>query len=183
MEFRLTYRGPLKGNAATVIDKQLLRRSFHLQLKQLWGQEPLKSTEDLLKQKAVTTSSVIFELDGFKFAPLITERIYLHAELEVLLLRPEQKGFILTGGGDIDNRLKTLLDSLRMPRNSQELPKGDKPNKEENPFFCLLEDDSLVTSVSISADQLLEPIDQGHVLAIIKVKTVQTRGTWQNSGF
>ena len=182
MEFRLTYRGPLKGNAVTVDDKQRLRRSFHPQLKQLWNVEPLKSREDLLMEQAVTGSSVIFDRAGFKFAPLITERLFLHAELEVLLLRPEPKGFILTGGGDIDNRLKTLLDSLRMPRNSQELPKEDKPNEDEKPFFCLLEDDSLVTSVSVSTDHLLEPIDPGHVLAIIKVKTIQTRDTWKNSG-
>lgn len=182
MEFRLTYRGPLKGNAATVEDKQRLRPAFHLQLKQLWSQEPLKSREDLLANQSVIVSSVIVELAGFKFVPLITERIFLHAELEVLLLRPEPKGFILTGGGDIDNRLKTLLDSLRMPRHPQELPKDDKPTESEKPFFCLLEDDSLVTSVSVSADQLLEEIDPGHVLAIIKVKTVQTRDTWKNSG-
>lgn len=181
MEFRLTYRGPLKGNAVTVEDKQRLRRSFHPQLKQLWNLEPLKSREDLLMEQTVTVS-VIFDRAGFKFAPLITERLFLHAELEVLFLRPELKGFILTGGGDIDNRLKTLLDSLRMPRNSQELPRDDKPNEDEKPFFCLLEDDSLVTSVSVSTDQLLEPIDPGHVLAIIKVKTVQTRDTWKNSG-
>jgi len=182
MEFRLTYRGPLKGNNAKAKDKQQLRRSFHLQLKQLWSQEPLKSREDLLAKQDVMASSVIFEHAGFKFAPLISKRLFLHAELEVLLLRQEQKGVILTGGGDIDNRLKTLLDSLRMPHNSQELPKGDKPTEYEKLFFCLLEDDSLVTSVSVSADQLLEPMDPGHVLAIIKVKTVKTCDTWQNSG-
>lgn len=182
MEFRLTYRGPLKGNAATVEDKQLLRRSFHSQLKQLWSLEPLKSRADLLAEQTVMPSSVIFDRVGFKFAPLISERLFLHADLEVLFLRPEPKGFILRGGGDIDNRLKTLLDSLRMPHNLQELPKDDKPNDSECPFFCLLEDDSLVTSVSVSADQLFEPIDPGHVLAIIKVKTVRTRDAWQNSG-
>ncbi len=181
MEFRLTYRGPLKGNAVTVEDKQHLRRSFHAQLKHLWTLEPLKSRPELLMDQNVTVS-VIFARGGFKFAPLITERLYLHVELEILFLRPEPKGFIVTRGGDIDNRLKTLLDGLRMPRNSQELPNGDKPNENETPFFCLLEDDSLVTSVSVSTDHLLEPIDPGHVLAVIKVKTVRTRDIWKNSG-
>ena len=181
MEFRLTYRGPLKGNAATIEDKQQLRRSFHAQLKQLWSLEPLKSRPDLLMDQKVTPS-VIFECGGFKFAALITQRLFLHAELQILFLRPEPKGFIVTGGGDIDNRLKTLLDSLRMPRDSQELPKVDKPKESETPFFCLLEDDSLVTSVSVSTDQLLEPIHPGHVLAIIKVKTVRSQDIWKNSG-
>jgi len=108
MEFRLTYRGPLKGNNAKVEDKQRLRRWFHCQQKQLWSQEPLKSRGDTLATQDVTASSAIFEHTGFKFAPLITERLFLQSELEVLLLRPEQKGFILTGSGDTDNRLKTL---------------------------------------------------------------------------
>ena len=43
MEFRLMYRGPLKGNAVTVEDKQRLCRSFDPQLKQFWSLEPLKS--------------------------------------------------------------------------------------------------------------------------------------------
>ena len=32
---------------------------------------------------------------------------------------------------------------------------------DENPFFCLLEDDSLITSVSITTDRLLIPQDSG----------------------
>jgi len=56
-----------------------------------------------------------------------------------------------------------------MPRDSQEMPKDDKPTEDEKLFFCLLEDDSLVTSVSVSADQLLEPLESGHVSVIIKV--------------
>jgi hypothetical protein len=34
------------------------------------------------------------------------------------------------------------------------------PAEDEDPFFCLLEDDSLITKVSIETDMLLEPVSQ-----------------------
>lgn len=51
--------------------------------------------------------------------------------------------------GDIDNRLKTLFDALRLPNQTNELVGYDNPAPDENPFFCLLEDDSLITHVSV----------------------------------
>jgi hypothetical protein len=57
-------------------------------------------------------------------------------------------------GGDIDNRIKVLFDGLRMPEHTPEL--GGVPLEvDENPFFCLLEDDSLITSVTVTTDRLL----------------------------
>lgn len=36
--------------------------------------------------------------------------------------------------GDIDNRIKTLLDALRKPKDISELPKVDLPGDGEDPF-------------------------------------------------
>jgi hypothetical protein len=59
--------------------------------------------------------------------------------------------------GDLDNRLKILFDALRMPKpNSKELPPNAVPDDTEHPFFCLLEDDALITRVSIESDRLLD---------------------------
>ena len=47
-----------------------------------------------------------------------------------------------------------------------------------NPFYCLLEDDSLVTKVSVESEQLLRPARPDEVVAIISVhvkKTVLSR--------
>jgi hypothetical protein len=47
-----------------------------------------------------------------------------------------------------------------------------------DPFFCLREDDSLVTKVSVESEQLLRPAEPDEVLAIISVhvkKTVLSR--------
>jgi hypothetical protein len=108
------------------------------------------------------------------------------AELQVVLLRPEPPGRLITQGGDIDNRVKTLFDSLTMPRHpAQDLPAGITPTADEAPFFyCLLEDDNLVTAVDVRTDQLLEPgVDPSEIEATIVVKTRTFAKAWGNSAF
>ena len=103
------------------------------------------------------------------------------AELSLTLLRPEPPGNLLTQGGDIDNRLKTLFDALTMPRHANALPVGAKPEEGEMPFFCLLEDDNLVTSVQVRTEQLLEPeCDSSVVELFIFVRTRISRQTYGN---
>jgi hypothetical protein len=63
----------------------------------------------------------------------------------------------MTNGGDIDNRVKVL----KVPRECNEIPKEQGPEKDEEPFFCLLEDDSLITKVAITTDRLLTPTENG----------------------
>jgi hypothetical protein len=183
MEFILTYKGPLKGNSSTVQHKQNLRRNFHKQLKMLWSQEPLSSSQVLIPNQENSIEATKLQIGNFTFVPLITQRLYLFSELDVLFLRPGPRGSIIYIGGDIDNRLKTLLDSLRAPKSVQELPRDDKSSADESPFFCLLEDDALVTSVSVSADQYLESCAPEDPLVIIKVRIKKTRSTWNNSDF
>jgi hypothetical protein len=95
--------------------------------------------------------------DGYRFIPLVRRELSLICSIRVLFLRPDQPGDVLRSG-DIDNRLKTLFDALRLPKNKDELGGYDAPGVDENPFFCLLEDDSLITDVSVETDLLLAPI-------------------------
>jgi hypothetical protein len=56
--------------------------------------------------------------------------------------------------------------------------------KNEKPFFCLLEDDNLISKVSINSDRLLSSTaDKNYVCLIIKVKTRRISGTWGNLRF
>jgi hypothetical protein len=98
-------------------------------------------------------------------------------------LRPEAPGSVITQGSDIDNRLKTLFDSLRMPKNLNELPSGISPSDIDNPFFCLLEDDNLITKVSVTTDRLLR-IDsqQNDVLLVIHVVIKRLKDMIVSSG-
>src|SRR5262249_16408835 len=130
MEFILTYEDQLKANGRKE-DKQAIRRKVHRQLSTLWNQLPLLNHREYLNEKSPV--SIIRPLGGFRFAPLVSERLSLVAELSVTFLRPEPPS-IITQGGDIDNRLKTLLDALRMPKVVTEIPPGDSPKGDEDPF-------------------------------------------------
>jgi hypothetical protein len=77
----------------------------------------------------------------------------LRCSLDVLLLRPADERFILKRG-DIDGQVKTLFDALRIPENADETG-GATPEADEDPFYCLLSDDRLITEVRVIDDQLL----------------------------
>ena len=184
MKLVLHYRGKLNANGKPD-HKHDLRKHFHQQLATLWQQEPLCEQPYLLKGKTEDNKlSLLRPLGPFLFAPLITNELNVVAELSITLLRPESPGHLITQGGDIDNRLKTLFDALTMPRHENALPKEAVPNKNETPFFCLLEDDNLVTAVAVRTEQLLEPnVDSSHVDLFINVTTNTTRQTYKNLSF
>jgi len=94
------------------------------------------------------------------------------AGLKIPLLRPKPTGKIVTQSGDIDNRLKTLLDALKMP-DPGSLPRGASPNSDESPFFCLLQDDNLITSLDVTTDRLLDSSSTIHydLLLLVHVQT------------
>jgi hypothetical protein len=67
----------------------------------------------------------------------------------------EERDYVLQGG-DIDGRIHVLFDGLRMFRDGNDLPSRDAaPDADENPFFCLLQDDTLVSDVKIDTGGLL----------------------------
>jgi len=181
MEFRLIYEGPLHGQGARSSHKWEIRRALHPQLARLWSEHPLRDVAGTLLAfpPRPGKASVIVEKGGLRFAPLVTPRLNLYAELSVLLFRQQPRGAIITDGGDIDNRLKTLLDGLRVPRGANEGRTTHAPDDPE-PFFCLLEDDSLVSRVSVESEQLLRSAQPDEVLAIISVHVKKTVLTHDN---
>lgn len=106
--------------------------------------------------------------------------MYLIANIDIIFLRSEPPGSIVTKG-DIDNRIKTLIDSLRKPAPS-EVPEDDAPKDDEIPYFyCLLEDDSLITSLAVTTDRLLEPVsDPSEVILLIHVHVKVSQATIDN---
>jgi hypothetical protein len=100
-----------------------------------------------------------------------------------LFLRPAAAGDLFKDGGDIDNRIKTLLDALRIPK-KEELPDDWVPTDTEKPFHCLLEDDKLLSRFSVDTDRLLIP--QKHeqdVSLVITVSLAASKGTMDNGDF
>ncbi len=172
LSFTLSYDGslPSAGNATRVPDKQKLRRAFHPQLRTWWETGPLAATlADIgssLWQTFVVSRLAVDT--GFTFLPVVARFLNVACELDILLLKPEEPGKFISNAGDLDNRLKLLFDALRVPASKDEIPSGDKPQTGESPhFFCLLEDDALITKVSIRADRLLVPLRGQHDIRLL----------------
>lgn len=87
------------------------------------------------------------------YTPLIRASLNLACELDILFLRQEDPGALVTQGGDLDNRIKTLLDALRMPTEAEQ----ERAPPDEDHMFCLLENDSLVSALDVGTDRLLLP--------------------------
>lgn len=118
MRFSLTYSGKLPS-AGTPNDKDQIRQQLHPQLKEFWRHDPLSMYPHYLQPAVSGGISVLMQVNGHFYAPLVSNRLHLLAELDILMLRPERPGGIVTSGGDIDNKLKTLLDALGMPTSQQ----------------------------------------------------------------
>lgn len=156
MEFKLTYQGKLTSTRTGPIDgkaahKHDIRQRFHKQLKRWWGINPV-----LIFQAKASGIDEVVEAP-FRWAPLVKPGRHMNCSISILYLRNGARGYVLSNA-DIDNRIKTLIDALKMPRPS-ELPTGAAPAADENPFFVLLSDDNLVTHLSVETDVLLEPTD------------------------
>jgi hypothetical protein len=182
MRFRLHYRGELRANGNPK-HKWELRSIFHGQLKLLWQQEPLTGIGQYIDPSYRPSDCYLGISRGKRtFHPIVSERIWTIAELDILMLRPGDPGSIAVGGGDIDNRLKTLLDSLRVP-DSTDSSKCPLPDDETN-VFCLLQDDKLITRLAVETDRLLDPTagKPNEVLLVVKVHVLASSGRFCNIG-
>ena len=116
------------------------------------GHGPFLSLED---HKHTQTDALAKQFNGY--VPIVVPYWGMICELDVLFLRAEPIEGLMNhsaGGGDIDNRMKTLLDSLSIPRPGQQsIP--DPADPDPDPMFVLLADDSLITSVKVSTGRLL----------------------------
>ena len=172
MEFRLVYEGPLPSGSrkhAHVAEKHAIRRALHPQLRQLWLTHP--ALEGTRANRHFVEEHLLpkHRLGGFRFVPLVSATFNLVCSLDILFLRPESPGSLVQSG-DLDNRIKVLFDGLRLPGSADELG-GAAPGDEEDPFYCLLEDDCLVAGFQVTSDRLLKGGPSGHVQLVIKVTT------------
>ncbi len=175
MEFRLFYRGPLKAKGKPK-DKHTIRCELHRQLKVLCEQPPLKDDKRSIENYS-------HAIDNYRFVPLLSVRNEVICELDILILRKEPAGKLISQGGDLDNRLKTLFDALRMPQDSDEVPKKNNATAEPDPFYCVLENDVQIVSFKVTSDTLLEAGDDSEVVLIIGVRPRVTRRTIANEVF
>ena len=158
-------------------EKHTVRKIFHKQFRELWKQHPhlraqaqnyfyishgpprriVSCSPDAVGAKTwVEHVADSWTRCGGRFVPLVSKQGGFTCSLDILFLRRDSPGNLIASGGDIDNRLKVLLDALKMPKNVDDLG-GLSIEQDEDPFFCLLEDDSLITDVSVVTDRFLLP--------------------------
>ena len=202
-----------KGGRRTE-EKHAIRKVIHKQLARLWEVVPnlkMRTTDYTvlhpggatwdanhkitsrtmassdLRQSLCKTLGDSFDKCGYKFVPLVNNHMKLSCGLDVLFLRRDMPGVpLIHSGGDIDNRLKVLFDALRVPANCDEVSGAVKESGEDPYFFCLLEDDALITGVSVTTDTLLTPYVAGQendVHLVINVKVRPTDFSFENVGF
>jgi len=198
------------GNKPHVANKHDIRKQIHKQLAELWNTHPtLKNMNSYVRpvkipgsvpgsvnvniviargeegdegKTFVETMAAQFNRCGYGFVPLVSEKLNFVCSLDILFLRRENPGELIKQGGDIDNRIKTLFDALRIPKDCNEIV--GLPDPDETPFFCLMEDDSLVTELNVTTDRLFTPLKTARhkheVMLIIKVKIKATQVSFGN---
>jgi len=191
MEFHLIYAGTLIKSAGNTKrrtwEKHALRRHFSDQLKRLWETHPA------LKEYAVKTvardemgNEIRPEMpflqyiarghsrSGIGMIPIVTAANGLVCSLDILLLRGDRQGTVIQSGGDIDNRVKLIIDALRIPSDAGEMPLHPGEDATPDPLYCLMQDDNLITSLRVKSDRLLfrmEDDAQNEACAVIRVET------------
>jgi hypothetical protein len=95
-----------------------------------------------------------YRLNDYRFVPLVRGEFALTCSLDVLFLRIGHSHSVFTAG-DVDNRIKTLIDALCKPQSGAALRGNETPAEGEDPFYCLLEDDKLITGFKVETDRLL----------------------------
>jgi len=170
------------GNKPKPKNKHALRLAFHKQLSVLWSSNPVliefsqykaPNIERAIEPDFVATfNEAVDFFDGsvpekypyselliakhnkhdVHWHPLVTAESGLIAEVDILMLRPNDSKSIVQGG-DIDGRVKTIFDALSIPVNGDVLSEFPKP---PDVFYTLLSDDSLISKVSVDTDELLE---------------------------
>jgi hypothetical protein len=210
MKFRFTYDGPLHAgtNSGPRPDDQWrIRRQVHPQLAELWRTHPALTGLGLsvyvssgagvnwggpkpidIKPSPTVRSRLteVIERNEYGFVPLVRKSLELTCELKIIFLRRGEPGSLIVPGGDLDNRIKTFFDGLKVPDaivGNQQIA-GASPDP--NPLLCLVEQDALITGFSIETDRLLTPDHnnyQDNVRLVVEATIRVMRITPDNVGF
>jgi hypothetical protein len=170
--FHLRYTGKLPSNGNTE-SKEAVRAYLAPQLAELWKRSPLSTLQPEDVPAHFSTDRY-----GTPFRFIVARALNLRCELDVLILHGSNQDPAYTTG-DVDNRLKTLLDGLRT-RNRRELGKAAAPVDPTTGYAdVLLEDDSLVEGLRVRTEHgLAMPNDRDVVDVVIRVTLSTPSPTW-----
>jgi hypothetical protein len=155
-----------------------IRRAFDSQLSKLWGKEPfgiLKDWED--SNFSAGAPNFLRKSNGQTFVPFYGRDVGIGVKLEITLLTgmPSQKRVL--EAGDLDNRIKRLIDALRVPKGHGEMSANLVPDSR---WYCLIEDDNVVTEIKANLGTYLASDDASEAFAFIKIRPSALRVTTSN---
>lgn len=154
MRFPLTYEGPLPSTGNPRRNGMLpkldqiwsIRNAISPQVHSQMKTHPAFQGDTGSSRALINAISQPIKVEGHEFYALARAAFKVKCELEIEMHVNHPIATIVTNGGDLDNRLKTLFDALRVPHGSQEF-RGHAPNLD--PYCCLLEDDVLVSALRV----------------------------------
>jgi hypothetical protein len=178
MEIVLTYEGRIPSKRTDLSAVWDMRTAFHHQLRKLWGKVPfdiLKEWED--SNFAAQAPNFLKVVGDHTFVPLYGEKIRVGVDLDIRLLTglPEKKNVITAG--DLDNRIKRIIDALQAPTQPGEM----LPNMPAiRRWHCLVENDSSVLALKATLGSYLGNDDPSVAFVTIVVRPIAMAVTFEN---
>jgi hypothetical protein len=191
MKFQLTFDGdlPSLGNSppprrpAKVAAIWTVRNAVSEQLESLWEHHHLLRGDGGSQPRAAAMKlREPIKRCGHDFVAIVRPALKLKCELAVNMLVNHSPGSLVTGVGDLDNRVKTLLDALRVPKDAQEFK---NVTLAAGLYPCLLEDDAMITALHITTYRYLAcpSPSQQHVRLQISVSVLPAENGFMNEAF
>lgn len=191
MDFTLRYEGPLpaSGNKGRIRDGRLeklwqMRRSFESQMAKLYERQQILTGDGGPEFRAAANAArQPIKAMGFEFVALVRPSMKLSCTLDIRLSVNHDVPSVLETNGDLDNRVKSIIDTLTVPRNAEEI-RAFGPAPEEQPFACLMENDALVTAFSVECGRYLgDTPDPQHAAMEIDVTVTAYAPDFLNEAF
>lgn len=184
MQITLKYRGIVPsaqsggGNKKTEhISK--MRLCFHEQLKKLWGQPPFQVLKDWLETGFEASAPDFTQtVSTVRYLPFFDEkRIGIAVGLKITLLSGEPNNAPqLISKGDLDNRIKSIIDALQPPQSNSQSDDEVKLND----IYCLMGDDEAVKEIKATTRPFLASQSHNDNFVIIEVTPIPQRVTISN---
>lgn len=183
MKFVLTYEGdlPASGNKPKPSAVWDIRAAIAPQIEELLKTHP--TLVEMAKEGVLSEFFPPIRVRGNDFVPIVRHGLRTMCRLDILFLRKGEPPGKVYQGGDIDNRIKTLFDGLRMPTKGDPLP-PEGANRAW-PMRTLLENDDLITGFSVRSERLLStaPASKHWVSLVIDVDIRISSVTHGNAAF
>ncbi|MCF4097182.1 hypothetical protein [Maritalea mediterranea] len=184
MKITLTYRGVVpsahsgggKNKSAHISN---MRLAFHEQLKRLWGQPPFEVLKEWEQSDFKAGAPEFIRAVGeTNYIPYFdVQKVGIAVGLNITLLSGEPHNAPqLISKGDLDNRVKSIIDALHPPQKDN----LSENEKELNRIHCLMGDDEAVKELTASTRPFLASESHEDAFVLVEVRPIPMRVSADN---